>query len=113
MGQGLQVPLLSSPSPGLQVRQTPVEPSQVRQFPVQVVQRLMPPLEKVPFVQAVQVPAPLSNPKAGRQELQVPVVVQTVQPMVVQSAHGENPLEKELLLHELQFCPEGYSPAGH
>ena len=79
----------------------------MRQFPGQVVQRLMPPLEKVPFVQAVQVPVPLLNPKAGRQEVQVPVVSQTEQPMVVQSAHGLNPLEKELLLQAVQLAPTG------
>ena len=61
VGQGLQVPL-SSPSPALQVRQVPVVGLQVRQFPVQFVQRLVPPIEKVPAVQIVQVPAPLSNP---------------------------------------------------
>ena len=58
-------------------------------------------------MQLVQVPAPLSNPKAGRQELQVPVVVQTEQPMVEQSAHAVFPLEKEVLLQGLQFCPTG------
>ena len=74
---------------------------------MQVVQRSVPPIENVPGVHAVQLPAPLSNPKPGRQEVQVPVVSQTVQPIVVQSAHGRIPLEKELLLHAVQLGPTG------
>ena len=101
--QGAQVPLVN-PSPGLHVRQAPVERSQVG-HPMQLVQLLVPPIEK-PVPQLLQ-PVPLLRPNPGKHDVQIPVVSQMVQPTDVQSAQGVNPREKEVLLHGLQLGPTG------
>ena len=87
LAQGVQVPLVS-PSPALQARQAPVVRSQVG-HPMQLVQLLVPPIEKL--VPQLLQPVPLFNPNPGRHDVQIPVLSQMVQPTDVQSAHGTNP----------------------